>query len=413
MEALFREEALRSFETAPWQPPLLSAPVSGFLLLALVASAAAAIFGFAASFEFARAEQVQGHLAPAAGWTRVAATSFGVVGRLRVVAGDRVEAGDVLLDLAPTEGLQKGLTVQAKLLEEIEAQRGILESQERLLRKRHQNNLRRLHRENALADEELAAITREIGLHRDRLAIAEGRLADGQRLFAAGALAATGVRDLRDNVRALAVPLAEKQRIASGIRSLLTGIEERRDRLAVDLEADRALVHERLHELAMEEYRTRAEGSARVLAPRTGVVASVGVRTGDRVVPGRRLLDILPPDTALRARVYVPSSAMAHVAVGNRVRVYLDAFPYEHHGAQLGRVISVSDSTLAADEGLGKLMGTPSFQVDVDFPNGFDLAPEQRSTLRPGMTVSVDFVGVRGTLLDWALEPLRGTAERA
>lgn len=334
---LFREEALRSFETPPWQPPLLSKPISGLLLLAFVVLAASAIFGFAVSFEFVRKEQAHGHLTPALGWTRVAATSFGVVQRRLVEAGDHVEAGDVLFDLAPAEGLQRGLTVHAKLLQEVKEQRAVLESQDRLLQAQHENDLARLEREHELGKQELASLEQEIGLHRDRLRIAERRLADGRRLAQGGALSAADVLGLIDDIRALAVPIAEKERACAVIRSSLAGKEERRNRLVLVLQADRAAIRDRLHDLAMQEHRIRGEGTARILAPRDGVVGSVRARAGDRVTPGGALLDILPQEAALQARVFAPSAAMGHVDVGQSARIYLDAFPYERYGAQNGQ----------------------------------------------------------------------------
>ena len=90
--------------------------MSGFLLLAFVVAATATIVGFAVSFEFVRREQARGHLTPASGWTRVAATTFGVVRRRLVAAGDVVDSGDVLFELAPAQGLRSGLTVHARLL---------------------------------------------------------------------------------------------------------------------------------------------------------------------------------------------------------------------------------------------------------------------------------------------------------
>lgn len=403
---LFRQEAVRSFETSPWQPPLLSAPVSGLLLLLFVFAAVAAVVGFGISFEFARKEQVRGHLTPTAGWTRVVAKSSGVVQRRLAQAGDRVEAGDVLFDLGPAEGLRKGLTVHAKLIEEIQAQRAVLETQDHLLQAQYENDLQRLARERRFAEEELASLERELGLHRDLLRSAEGRLDDGRRLFDGGALSAADVRGLVDGVRSLAVPIAEKERASARIRSSLADVEERRGRLALGLAANRAALRDRRHDLAMQEYRIRGESAARVLAPRSGVVGTVRVRAGDRVTPGLWLLDILPDDAVLHAQVFAPPAVMGHVHVGQAVRVYLDAFPYQRHGAQVGRVVSISESTLAGDA------DAPSFQVDVGFPAGFDLDPAQRLALRPGMTLSADFVGARGTLLDWALEPLRGAAAR-
>lgn len=408
--ALFREEALRSFEMSPWQPPLLTAPTSGTLLLVFVTLVVGAVLGFSALFEFARKEQVHGHLTPAAGWIRVSATSFGVVQQRLVMDGDTVAAGDVLLELAPGQGLKKGLTVPDKLIEEIVAQRATLESQGRLLVAQYENDLERIDREHQLATEDLASLELERELHGGRLRIAKRRLEDAQRLVAANVLAASDVSTLADGVRALALPLAENRRATARIQSSLAAAVGRRAHLALELQADQAAVRERLHSLAMEEHRLRGQSAARVLAPRAGVVASVRVGTGDRVTPGQRLLDILPRDTKLHARLFAPSAAMGVVEVGQPVRIYLDAFPYERHGAQVGRVVLVSASTLAPEE---TPTGAATFQIDVDFPEGFDLDPVHQAALRPGMTVAADLLGSRGTLLDWALEPLHAAAEQA
>ena len=87
--ALFREEVVGRFQTAPWQPLILSRPISGYLILMLVGIISTALIGFAASFEFARKEQARGHLAPVGGWARVRARLFAVAGRRNVEAGSK------------------------------------------------------------------------------------------------------------------------------------------------------------------------------------------------------------------------------------------------------------------------------------------------------------------------------------
>ena len=76
-------------------------------------------------------------------------------------------------------------------------------------------------------------------------------------------------------------------------------------------------------------------------------------------------------------------------------------------------VAAVSESTLSPGEApFGHDPGLPLFQVDVAFPNGFNLEPAHTSALRPGMTVTADLVRDRRTLVDWVLEPVRGTIRR-
>ena len=411
--ALFREEVVGRFQTAPWQPPILSRPVSGYLLLLLVGIITTALIGFAVSFEFARKEQARGHLAPVGGWARVTARFFAVVGHRMVEAGTKVKTGDVLFELAPPDGLGEGLTVEEKLVDEIEGRREALETELRLIDSRYDNDRRRLAHERDFKQSDLARVNKEIDLHASRLAIARRRHDDARRLREAGALSSTDLMLLLDDVQSKELPLSEKRGEAVRLRSSLVDMEDHLEQLRLDADLRRTAVREQLHALAMEESRIRGAGAARVLAPRDGVVASVRVRAGDRVQPGQTLLDILPDDGQLLARLFAPSTAMAIVEVGQEVRVYLDAFPHERHGAQVGRVAAVSESTLAPGETpVGHNPGLPLFQVDVAFPNGFNLEPEHIGALRPGMTVTADLVRDRRTLVDWVLEPVRGTVQR-
>ena len=411
--ALFREEVVGRFQTAPWQTPILSRPVSGYLLLLLVGTVTTALIAFAVSFEFARKEQARGHLAPVGGWARVTARFFAVVGRRMVEAGTKVKTGDVLFELAPPDGLGEGLTVEEKLVDEIEGRREALEIEIRLIESQYRNDQRRLAHERDFTRSDLARARTEIDLHASRLAIARRRHDDARRLREAGALSSTDLMLLLDDVRSKELPLSEKRGEAERLRSSLADMENRLEQLRLDAGLRRTAVREQLHALAMEESRIRGAGAARVLAQRDGVVASVRVRAGDRVAPGQTLLDILPDDGRLLARLFAPSTAMAMVEVGQEVRVYLDAFPHERHGAQVGRVAAVSESTLAPGEApVGHDPGLPLFQVDVAFPNGFNLEPEHIGALRPGMTVTADLVRDRRTLVDWVLEPVRGTVQR-
>ena len=161
----------------------------------------------------------------------------------------------------------------------------------------------------------------------------------------------------------------------------------------------------------MDEHRLRSEGAAKVLAPKRGIVASVRVDVGDGVHPGKTLLDILPEDSAVTARLFAPPEAMGFVQPGQSVRVYIDAFPYERYGAQSGRVLSLSNSAVTPDESPESGI-SPGYRVDVEFPDGLALTSAQRLALRPGMTVTADLIRDRGTLLDWLLEPLRATTSR-
>ena len=410
---LFRDQALERFRGSTWQPPLLSRPVPAWALAALAVTAATAFIAFAATFEFARKEQVRGYLTPADGWSRVSAKSFGVVRRRFVDPGDIVRTGDLLLEISPGDGVQQALTVQDRVLEEIRRRRAALEERTRLIAHEFERESEILERATRADRHELEQLEQEIDMTRLRAGIARQRYLDGLRLADSGALARAETVRLEDEMQSRLLALSERTRTADRLRASLTTGAARLERLEIDRDLKTAAILEQTHALGMEESRIRGEGSLRRLAPRDGIVVSVRVEVGDGLQPGQALMDIVPQGSALTGRLFVPSVAMGFVEPGQEVRVHLDAFPYERHGAQTGRVSSVSATALTQGESpAGQMRPGAHYRVDVEFPRGFALTPAQAQALRPGMTVTADLVRDYGTLVDWILEPLQGAARR-
>ena len=74
----------------------------------------------------------------------------------------------------------------------------------------------------------------------------------------------------------------------------------------------------------------------------------------------------------------------------------------------------VSETTVDVEHG-GRSAGVGNearFQIDVEFPDGFSLAPDQLRSVRPGMSITADIVHGHGTLLDWFLDPIRRARTR-
>ena len=410
---LFREEALERFRGSAWQPPLLTRPVSGWVLAALALIAATAFVAFAATFEFARKEQVRGYLTPASGWSRVTAKSYGVVRRRLANAGDNVRTGDVLLEISPGDGVRQALTVQDRMLEEIQGRRTALEERTSLIAREYEQETTLLKRAGEADLLELARLEEEIELTQTRVRTARQRYLDGVRLSDSGALAPAEILRLEDEMQSRLLALSERRRTADRLRASLAANAARMAQLGIARDLNTAAIREQTHALAMEESRIRGEGAHRVLAPRDGTVASVRVDAGDGVKPGQALLDIVPQGSVLLGRMFVPAVAMGFIEPGQEVRVYLDAFPYERHGAQHGRVYLVSATALTQGESpTGQTRMGAHYRVDVEFPDGFTLSPIQLQALRPGMTITADLIRDYGTLLDWVMEPLQGAARR-
>ena len=413
---MFRQEVVGRFRQGPWQPPLLSRPVSGHALAILFAGSAALLVVFATTFEFALKERVKGYLTPAGGWTGVTTHSFGVVRRRLVREGDFVEAGDVLFELASKDGLTRAVTVNDKVLEEIQGLRRTMQGKQALVRRRHDNAIALLELEDERNKRELAQANKEVDALQSLVAIARDRQRAGLRLLDSHMLSASAFQALEEAVYEGALALSQGHRHVERLGSAIAAHQRQAERLALETQQELLAVEEALRRLGVEEARARGFGSARILASRRGSVASVRVDVGDEVQPGQVLLDILPHAAPLQAKLFAHSAAAGFVQVGQEVRLYIDAFSYERYGAPVGEVRAISETTLPPGEsGIAHLLVAPAepiFRIEVGFPNGIQAPLPQDVALRPGMLVEAELVRDYNTLVDWAMAPLQGAARR-
>ena len=394
-----------------WPAPLLSKPLSGLLLASFVVLAAVAVIVFAASFPFARKERAVGYLTPMSGWSRVSARTFGVVRARYAEDGDVVDLGDVLYEIASGEGFDERLSVEAKLLKDMAARRGVLRGRLAAIEDQIEND-RTMHEDQRTSLlMQVAHVESEVAAHEAGLAVARRQYRVGQRLRASGALSESALLDLLDRTQSRAALVASKRRELAELRAALDSQQAQLTRRELEREETRATVEEQMLGLAMEESRIQARDSGNVLAPRAGRVASVRVDEGEWVQPGDALLDIVPDDYQLEGRLFASSRAMGSIRVGQDVRIYLDAFPFERYGAQAGRVLAVSETTIRSQVGEELALAGPVFRIDVEL-HSFTLSDSQRESLRPGMTVSGEIVRDHATLIDWLIEPLQGAARR-
>ena len=102
-ESLFRQEVLKARQGSWLGDIAIASPLSRWALLALAATLGAAIVLFLVLGHYTRRESVVGQLVPSAGLLGVTAPGAGTVTRVLVRDGDRVKAGDVLLEISSNQ----------------------------------------------------------------------------------------------------------------------------------------------------------------------------------------------------------------------------------------------------------------------------------------------------------------------
>jgi membrane fusion protein len=142
-------------------------------------------------------------------------------------------------------------------------------------------------------------------------------------------------------------------------------------------------------------------------APIAGRVTSLQAAPGQIVDPNKPLLALLPDGASLFAELFVPSRAIGFVEPGQRVRLMVDAFPYQRFGTLGGSVATVSQAVLSPNDVLGKVALTEAaYRVTVRLDRQDIDAFGRAAPLQPDMTLKADIVLEGRSLVAWLFEPL-------
>lgn len=173
-----------------------------------------------------------------------------------------------------------------------------------------------------------------------------------------------------------------------------------RERLA-KIEAELAVIRETITAAEDKVSRTLLR------SPVAGVVNRISVATvGAVVTPGMDLMDIVPTDDGLLIEAAIRPQDVAFIKPGEIASVKLTAYDYLIYGALKGEVIRIgADSQIDGN-------GEQFFRVMVRTEKNYLGDDENRLPIIPGMVATVDLQTGKNTVLSYLLKPiLRAQAE--
>ena len=139
-----------------------------------------------------------------------------------------------------------------------------------------------------------------------------------------------------------------------------------------------------------------------IRAPYDAVVISLSQRNAGSVVQsGQELCQLARTESKPLARLLLNESGLAKIAMGQPVRFFFEAFPYQRYGALSGKLDWVSPSAVSSTGGQ-HFVALASFE---------DTANRQRLTLRVGMKGEARIRVGRRTLIEYAFEPIKQLKE--
>lgn len=146
-----------------------------------------------------------------------------------------------------------------------------------------------------------------------------------------------------------------------------------------------------------------------VKAARDGAVSSLHVGTGDRLVRGQPLLQIVSGEGQPFAELQISPDTLGSIALGQRVRLALDAFPSARFGTLEGRVVGIARLKIKRPGTLGPIF---VYRVKIRPAEPWIVVQGRKQALLPGMSVTARIMTTNRRLLDWFALPFSGAAGR-
>ncbi|PID72363.1 MAG: hypothetical protein CSB34_02750 [Desulfobulbus propionicus] len=138
------------------------------------------------------------------------------------------------------------------------------------------------------------------------------------------------------------------------------------------------------------------------------MVKQVHVNTlGQVITPGMDLVEIVPVEDKLLIEARIRPSDIAFLHPGQKATVKVTAYDFSIYGGLSGKVARISADTLKDER------NQTYFLVEIETPKTNLGTREKPLQIIPGMTVSVDIITGKKTILSYILKPLLKAKQNA
>jgi adhesin transport system membrane fusion protein len=410
-------------------------PLKARRLLYAIAVAVVILVIWASFAEVDIVTRGQGKVIPSRQVQILGSQDGGVITEILVREGDLVQKGDLLLKLEQTRSQsslgenmaeRSGLIVRAarlramvdgKPFEPTEAMRAntpdIVFQEQQL----YDNRLAELEVQKGIARQQLKQRReelRELGVRRAQLGreleLAAEELSRTTPMIKSGAVSPVEVLRLEREVNKAEGELKQTRAQLSRVSA---SISEAEGKLAgVELEFKNG-VREQLADTvnrinALTEAGAGLSDRVRqtsLLSPVTGTIKQLFYNTlGGIVLPGRDIVELIPADDSLLVEVRVRPQDIAFMAPGQKANVKVTAYDFVVYGGLEGKVEQIGADTVLDEE------GNAFYEVAVRTAT---VAFGENKPIIPGMTVEVDILTGKKTVMAYLMKPVLRAQQRS
>lgn len=355
----------------------------------------------------------------------------GIVESIHINEGQRVKAGQIILKIRNTKSLSSSLTNKIKY-EELLAKKARLYAQaneldfhveptDNIELKRQMQLAKNLYDSNKIeymakdnsflqqinqkkqayteAKAKVKSLQKSLEFVTEEIAMTEPMVKEGVKSKIDFLKLKREASTIENDIEAARLSLP---RLASAIEEIKSNRKEAKQLFIGEAKKELNEVTAELSRLQTQqiEYTDQVDRTV-VKSPVDGIVQKLYVNTiGGVIKPGADLVEIVPTDKKLFLEVKIKPSDIAYIHPGAKAKVKVSAYDYSIHGGLTGTVVSISPDTIT-DENENTF-----YLIHVETEKNHLGTEEHPLQIIPGMTVNVDIITGKKTIMQYILKPI-------
>lgn len=408
-----------------------SSPRTGHSLLILTALFFVCAFWWASQTELDEVTRGEGKVIPSSKIQVIQNLEGGILSEVMVAEGDIVEKGDVLVRIDDTrfsssfmesklkywellarasrlesEARGEALTLPEKLLEErpqlASAERRLYETRQREL----QSNIDVLEQQARQRQQELAETQAKLNKLRTSYELSNEELKMSEPLVSVGVISEVEILRLKRTVNDLRGEMETTRLAIPRIRSSLSEVRQKIEDVKISFQSEAA---SQLSEVQAELGRTQTTitsdedrvSRTQVRAPVKGKINRLMINTvGGVIQPGEDIVEIVPVDDSLLIEAHIRPSDIAFLRPGQNAMVKFTAYDFSIYGGLPATLERISADTITNEE------DESFYLIYLRTEKNYIDSNKGPLEIIPGMTVTVDILTGKKTVLDYLLKPI-------
>lgn len=411
---IFRIEAQDAQRTRTLGEIVLIRPLSFAFLTAFSVSMALCVVLFFVFGSYTRRTSVDGVLVPDTGLVKLYAPESGIVLKKTVVEGQHVTRGQVLYTISTDlQSVAEGQT-QAAIIAQARQRKTSLQQEIEKTRLLQQDERSTLLARIASLRAQLAHIDDQLVSQGNRTAIAVDAAARYQNLLKQDYISTDQAQQRQADLLDQRAKLNGLQRDHASMAQTLTEASNDLTGLALKQQNQLSEINRSVIDVDQTLIESEAKRQLVITAPESGVATAVIAEPGQTIDSAHPLASIVPVDAHWQGHLFVPSTAVGFIRVGDSVLIRYQAYPYQKFGQSRATVRSVARTALPAAElsTAGSVAQDPGiasgtfYLITVALQSQTVTAYGKSQPLQAGMSLQADILQERRRLYEWVLEPL-------